>query len=247
MGDILFFSRTMQDEERKRLPLRWILAGIVFVGIIVVSVGFFFWEDLRALDIDLESMISTIQEKGALIFFTALALLPLVGMPVSIFYLVAGASFGMPMSLGGTALALAVNISLSYWLARGLLRKMLEMLLSRTHYRIPQVKGNDYFMLTLFVRIMPGVPFFLQNYLLGVARVPFRIYFMVSWTIAFVMSAGIIVLGNSFQSSSIGQIVFAVMLVVALLIMVRLVRQRLKEKEVLVDSEREESAKEGRA
>jgi uncharacterized membrane protein YdjX (TVP38/TMEM64 family) len=121
------------------------------------------------------------------------------------------------------------------------------MLLSRTRYRIPQVKGNDYFMLTLFVRIMPGVPFFLQSYLLGVAQVPFRIYFMISWTVAFVMSAGIIVLGNSFQSSSIGQVVFSVMLVVALLIMVRLVRQRLKEREALVDADNEASAPEGRA
>ncbi len=237
----------MQDEERKRLPLRWVLAGIALVGITVILLGFFFWEDLKGIDVDLESMIVLIQDQGPLIFFTALALLPMIGTPVSIFYLVAGASFGLSLSLVGTALALAVNISLSYWLARSLLRKALEMLLSRTHYRIPQVKGNDHVMLTLFVRIMPGVPFFLQSYLLGIAQVPFRIYFLISWIVAFVMSAGMIVLGNSFQSSSIGQIVFAVMLVAALFIMVRLVRRRLKEKEVLVDSDSEVSVPESRA
>lgn len=225
----------MLNQEKTRIPLRWILVGIALMGIILLSVVFIFLDDLRSLDIDLKSMIGLIQDNGPLIFFTALALLPLIGMPVSIFYLVAGASFGLPLSIGGAAVALAINISLSYWIARSLLRRAVELLLSHTHFKIPQVRGNNYVMLTLFVRIMPGVPFFLQSYLLGIAQVPFRIYFLISWSVAFLSSMGMILLGNSFQSSNVGQAVFAVFLVVALLIMVRLIRQRLKDKKSLVD------------
>ena len=225
----------MLNQEKTRIPLRWILVGIALMGIILLSVVFIFLDDLRSLDVDLKSMIGLIQDNGPLIFFTALALLPLIGMPVSIFYLVAGASFGLPLSIGGAAVALAINISLSYWIARNLLRRAVELLLSHTHFKIPQVRGNNYVMLTLFVRIMPGVPFFLQSYLLGIAQVPFRIYFLISWSVAFLSSMGMIILGNSFQSSNVGQAVFAVFLVVALLIMVRLIRQRLKDKKSLVD------------
>jgi uncharacterized membrane protein YdjX (TVP38/TMEM64 family) len=55
---------------------------------------------------------------------------------------------------------------------------------------------------TLVFRITPGIPFFLQNYVLGLARVPFRTYFIVSllaqtaWTFGFVISGGAIFEGN---------------------------------------------------
>ena len=43
-----------------------------------------------------------------------------------------------------------------------------------------QVPAGSAWQLALLVRVIPGTPFFVQNYLLGIARVPFLTYRTVS-------------------------------------------------------------------
>jgi uncharacterized membrane protein YdjX (TVP38/TMEM64 family) len=166
-----------------------------------------------------------VREQGPLPFFTALAFLPAVGLPVSAFYLAAGAVFPLGVSVTGTALGLAVNITFTYWMARKWFRGGIERLLKRTRYKIPAVAATDHIRLTLFLRLMPGPPFFLQSYLLGLIEVPFTTYFLISWSTQVLIATGFIVLGSAFYSSSLGRALIAIVIVVLVTIIVQWVRR----------------------
>ena len=56
----------------------------------------------------------------------------------------------------------------------------MERLIVWLGYAVPSRADHRSWELTLVLRIVPGVPFFLQNYLLGLARVRFGIYMLVS-------------------------------------------------------------------
>jgi uncharacterized membrane protein YdjX (TVP38/TMEM64 family) len=145
--------------------------------------------------------IGLLTDAGPLPYFTAMALLPAAGVPISIFTLTAGPAFGAQLGTVGVLAAagasLAVNLALTYWLARRWLRPALENLVRRAGYKIPAVEPADQFELTLLLRITPGPPFFLQSYILGLAAIPFRRYFLISWPVVLLQIAGMMIFAQS--------------------------------------------------
>lgn len=173
---------------------------------------------------------------GPIPFFAAMALLPAAGFPVMVFSLTAGVLFVPQIGLGwaivGVLAALAVNLALTYWLARYALRPLLEGLVRRLGYGLPQVAKENHLGLTLLVRITPGPPFFVQGYLLGLAEVPFFTYMWVSWLISAMYSVAMVAFGDSLMQGS-GKVVFlAVSVLVAIMIAIKMVRRRLAQKKV---------------
>ncbi len=131
---------------------------------------------LRAIDL--------CRDAGPLAFFAAMALLPAFGFPLAPFVLSAGPAFAPRLGLGGVIacalLAVTADVALSYAIAARLLRPAMTRLVHRLGYRLPVVTGDSAFFATLALRLVPGPPFFLQSYLLGLARVPFVTYMLVS-------------------------------------------------------------------
>ena len=170
---------------------------------------------------DHQAFITWREEAGVVPFFLAMALLPALGVPITPFFIVAGATFGTFVGLTGSAIALSANLLLCYWIARSGLRPWLTRLLARTRYDIPDFEeGKGALRFTLLVKLAPGVPIFIKHYLLGLAGVPFWIYFAVSGAITGLYAGAFVVLGDSLLEHDLGTsaMALAVLLVIALAI-----------------------------
>lgn len=132
-------------------------------------------------------------------FFVAMALLPAVGIPLTPFFVLAGAAFGIPVGLAGSAMALGMNLIVCHWVGRGKLRTSMTRLLSRFGHALPEfdARKGGAVRLTLLVKFMPGVPAFAKNYLLAIAGVPFAPYFIISLLITGAYGVALVVLGES--------------------------------------------------
>lgn len=137
------------------------------------------------------------REAGPVPFFAALAILPAIGVPTTPFYVLAGATFGIPVSLLGSLAALAFNLTLCYWISRGPFRYLFEKWLVKTRRELPTLERHGAWRLTLVIKFMPGVPPVLKHYFIVLAGVPFAIYFSASMVISGFYAAGFIVLGDS--------------------------------------------------
>jgi uncharacterized membrane protein YdjX (TVP38/TMEM64 family) len=180
-------------ESELRLPPRGrrrltIVARIVSV-VLLAGLLWHFW--------DHQAFLEWKREAGPVPFFLALAILPALGFPTTPFYLIAGATFSLPVALGGSFLALAANLVLCYLVATGPLRRSLLRLLARFDYRLPDLGRRRSWRFLLMVKFMPGVPAFVKNYLLGLAGVPFALYFGVSIAITGIYLTSFVVLGES--------------------------------------------------
>lgn len=155
------------------------MAGLVVLGGAAGAVAWQF--NLREL---LQACLDWVRAQGAGVFFAAMALLPLAAFPLAPFVLSAGPVFAPTMGAGLVIAcgigALAVNVSLSYWFGAYGLRPWLERLIVWLGYSVPVLPKNRALEAILLLRVVPGVPFFLQNYLLGLARVPFALYLPLS-------------------------------------------------------------------
>ncbi|MFW6353837.1 MAG: TVP38/TMEM64 family protein [Verrucomicrobiota bacterium] len=176
-----------------RLPRRrWRRLSLAARALAAVLVAWLLWHHW-----DQEAFLTWKREAGPLPFFTALALLPAVGFPTTPFYLLAGATFSLPVALGGSFLALAVNLILCYALAKGPMRRSLRRLLERLGYQLPDFGKRRSWQFLLMVKFMPGVPTFVKHYLLGLAGVPFAVYFTASMVITGLYLSSFVVLGES--------------------------------------------------
>jgi uncharacterized membrane protein YdjX (TVP38/TMEM64 family) len=214
-------------EER---PSSFKLILLIVLALAGAGVGFW-WLKIHDFNVrvSIDEGVNLLREAGPLAFFTAMALLPAAGVPISIFNLTAGTAFAARMGMGwvlaAAGAAIAVNLCLTYWLARYGLRPWLERMIGRTKHKIPVVPAEEQSELIVLLRVTPGPPFFLQNYLLGLAEVRFIPFLWISWLIGFVYSAGVIVFGDAILHGK-GKVAFiGLSLIVAVALGIHLLRR----------------------
>ena len=228
-------SETKRLGRKKILLLALALAGVVALVAVGLLLRAFGMQEIVARG---HGLVDRVKEwsrtVGPFPFFAAMALLPAAGFPIMVFSLSAGVfmvpQIGLGWAIVGVLLSLGINISLTYWLARYALRPLLEGLIRKLGYSLPQVAKEDHLSLTLLCRITPGPPFFVQNYLLGLAEVPFGTYLWVSWAIAATYSVALVVFGDSLMQGSGKVVFFAVSVFIALTVGIKWLRRRYSQK-----------------
>jgi uncharacterized membrane protein YdjX (TVP38/TMEM64 family) len=210
--------------SKRTLLLKLSLAAfVVLVAVVLVARGL----DLRGL---VRQSLDLIRQAGPTTFFLAMALLPAVGAPLSFFSLTAGSVFapqlGMPAVIALSLAAITFNMALSYFLATRLMRPVLEALIIRLGYKLPQVESGDVTGLIVLLRVTPGVPFPVQNYLLGLAEVPFGKYLLVSSLIQWPANTAFILFGDALLQGQGKTALISLSVILALMAATQLLRKR---------------------
>jgi uncharacterized membrane protein YdjX (TVP38/TMEM64 family) len=188
----------MPSEEpraKRKLPI----LQLVVLAAVAGAGALYFLKGVDYVALGTRAM-AIIRGLGPWAFFSATAVLPALGAPLTAFTIVAGEAFAPLMTLPGaiaaTLFAIVGNLALTYWLARYALRPILSKLADRYGYKVPRVTKGNALSVTLVFRLTPGIPFFVQSYILGLAEVPFTLYMFVSWLCNLPMAVGAIVLGK---------------------------------------------------
>jgi uncharacterized membrane protein YdjX (TVP38/TMEM64 family) len=184
-------SRWRREWTRARNnPRFWLsVAGVIAAGLALVAIVYF-------TDWDWADLHDAMQRLPTALAIALMALLPLTGFSVAVVYLVAGAKFG-PV-LGGVVVAGVTVIHLlgSYWISRGVLRRPLERFMAKRHHALPRVRPNAHVSVALMAALVPGLPYFVRNYLLPLSGIPLRVYFWVCLPVYVARSYVTIFLGD---------------------------------------------------
>lgn len=175
----------MSVRERWMRYLGW---GVVALAVLYLAWSL--WER--------DAVTEWMRQARPLPFFALMALLPIVGFPITPFFILAGGIFGSLVGVVGSVIALGANLIGCYALARKM-RPGIERLLRRFGYKLPDYrskeKGSLRFALTL--KAAPGVPAFVKNYGIVIAGVGFLQYFVLSMLITGTYGVAVIMLGDS--------------------------------------------------
>ena len=217
---------------------RILLISVILVAVIAVLAGVWLFRAHGGdVHVWMDRGLAWVRGVGPVAFFGLMAVLPGLGCPLSIFSLSAGPVFGpvmgVPTVIALASLSLAIKISLTYCLARWVLRPWIERLCVWLDYRLPVVPPVDYRGLVILVRVTPGSPFVFQNYLLGLAAIPFGTYFVISWVVSTLYACAFILFGNALMEGKGRVVLMAVSLFVALTVAVQLIRKHYAKRKVL--------------
>jgi len=209
------------------------LAVLAVFGVAALAVGAWGFKHYgNELGAWWEAGLAQVRGAGPVTFFASMAVLPAFGCPFSVFTLTAGPVFapslGMVSVLGLTLLSVALNLALSYWLAARALRPVLVRLVAWLGYTLPRARVQDSGSLVFLVRVTPGPPFFLQSYLLGLAGIPFRIYFAISWLISGAYACAFVLFGDAVVHGHGKRVMLAVGIFAVLTVGVQWLRRRFR-------------------
>ena len=181
---------------KRKLPVLKIVIALVVLG----AAAFFVLRGVNVREL-IEKVMSVIRDAGPFAFFAAMAILPGLGVPVMPFHLTAGSAFGeqlgMPLVVTFAVLAVTINLIVTYALARRAMRPLLECVVKRLGYALPDMEADELTDLAIILRVTPGTPFFIQNYLLGLAGVPFGKYLLVSCIVTWIYTAAFVIFGDA--------------------------------------------------
>jgi uncharacterized membrane protein YdjX (TVP38/TMEM64 family) len=205
------------------------------VLLVAVAVGLIAWgvHAAGAKEI-VDRVILELRGAGAPLFFTAMALLPAVGFPLLPFSLAAGPVFAPTLGTGGVVacsiLAVVVNVTLSYVLASTALRTLVQALMVRLGYHLPDPRRESAWFFITLVRLAPGLPFCVQSYLLGLMRVRFGAYLVVSTLVPASYLTGTIVFGDALMQGNKRVALAALAVIVLVGVTLFLLRRRMTAK-----------------
>ena len=234
-GQALAMSTEMLP-PKKKLPIAKLAIGagiaLVVAAVIVWLVG---WERALAEGTRLfHAGMDLVSSAGPGVYFACMAILPIIGIPTSPFAVGAGPLFGeqlgMPLVILCGELALTINMALAYWLARRWLRPFLSQKLANMGYALPQAEGGNATDLIILLRVTPGPPFFVQNYLLGLANVPFGRYMVISCAAQWLFNLAFMLFGDALSQGRGKLALYSLMGFAALVAMANVVRKRLSQK-----------------
>lgn len=141
-------------------------------------------------------MTDRIAQLNAAAVIPLMAVLPVAGFPIAVVYLVAGARFG-PLLGGVIVLGVTIiHMILTYLIGRSVLRAPLQRLIERRHKHLPEVPHDEQAAVAVIAALVPGLPYFVRNYLLVLAGVRLSVLLWVCAPIYLARSYVTILLGN---------------------------------------------------
>lgn len=127
--------------------------------------------------------------------------LPLVGFPATALHVGAGVRFGVPLGLALVWLSILFHLLASYGLVHWH-RNFFACRFKSIREKIPQ---GAHAPVTLFAILIPGAPYFAQNYVLPIIGVPLRIYLGIALPIHAVRSTVSVIFGGQSHDLTAGR------------------------------------------
>lgn len=150
---------------------RWKIAiGLVLLTITGASI-YFYRESLTK-----ESIVAFGQSLPAVLLLAAFLILPLLGIPLSIFLILAGLRFGLVWGMVVTTLCIFFHHYVGYWIAHSYLRTRLLRYAEKKGHKVPKVGAESPVWFTILFASVHGPPYTFKLYLLALTDVPFRVF-----------------------------------------------------------------------
>jgi uncharacterized membrane protein YdjX (TVP38/TMEM64 family) len=185
-----FPEKTMRPFCSYITKRRLLLGSILGLAIAAVA----FW--VRSSDLEWRQLPRAMESLDSVTVLALAVVVPVVGFPISVIYLIVGARFGPIIGISLIAGLTAGHLIATHWIARGFLRARLLRVMARHQHRIPAVPVGENAAVSLMIMLAPAIPYFIRNYALALSGIPLRIYFAIALPVHVARSCVALFLGD---------------------------------------------------
>lgn len=210
-------------ETRARIAIAIGLAGLLGLA------ALFAFLDLETARSGAFAAWSQLKSAPAPVYFAVVAVALFTPVPASFLFITAGPLYGIVPSLLWIAPTLALNTLGVHVIASSWLRPPLERFVARRDFTIPRLETRaDQRLFITLIRITPGIPYFVQSWLIGLAGVERVPFIVITVLVQMVYATGFVVLGYSAFEGELALAIGAGVLLVFISVGARLIHRRFR-------------------
>jgi uncharacterized membrane protein YdjX (TVP38/TMEM64 family) len=146
------------------------------------------------------------------VFIVLMAILPVAGVPISLFLVLVGMKFGIAGGILLTAALMSFHMATTYYLVHTLLRDRIARLLRRFRVSTPTLLKNYTTWQVVIFMLVPGLPYVVKNNLLALAGLRFLRYMTINLSTQYLHSIPLIVLGGAAIQRNVAILAVALLL-----------------------------------
>lgn len=179
--------------DQQTLSLKFKLA-VGFAAFVCIAAGLYI-----LVEYDLISYITLLinENTSPELFIILFIFLPLAGVPISIFLLLLGIKFGFGYGLLLLEIIMPLHMLLAFLLAHTARKPIVNYLVNRKHYQIPEAPEDKALMYSFLFLTFPAFPYSVKLYMLPLAGFRFRYCFWLNWAIQGTLCIPFVLLGES--------------------------------------------------
>ena len=199
------------NEKKSGLNIRQLtITGTILI--VALAVGIYV-----VYKYDPAETLKTYLESGVhpAVFLSLMLVLPLLGVPISIFLVLIGMKFGIVAGLFLSAVIMFCHMAITYYLVHTFMRQWIVKMLAPYKVSIPRLREDKNRWHAFFFMLIPGLPYIAKNNLLALAEVPFVSYMTINWTAQYGLSIPMIILGGAILEMNLKILSIAVALILA--------------------------------
>jgi len=176
----------MKNNRSRRLTL----GGLVLFAVLLIMVLVYYHGDaVLKLHDYLQNNVNPFA------FVLLMLILPIAGVPLSIFLLLVGIKFGILWGVLLTGVLMFFHMIITYYIVHSFLRNWIIKLLKRTKLSSFTTKRTlNTWHLVIFM-LIPGLPYAAKSCLLALSDIEFKRYLVINWSTQFPMAIPLVLAG----------------------------------------------------
>ncbi len=161
------------------------------------------------------------------LFILLMAVLPILGVPISMFLVLVGMRFGIAAGITLSAVLMLFHLTATYYLVHSFLRVWIGRMLHRFRIPVPELQMLSNKRYAVVFMLVPGLPYVAKNNLLALTGLPLVPYLLIGWLSQFVTSIPFIIFGGAVMELDFSVLALALALILAGFLLQRLIRNNL--------------------
>lgn len=163
-------------------------SGRLFLLVLLAAVAAWYVYGLEGDVLTATKAFFLAPDSNVSLFLLALLILPLLGLPITAFCLMAGAKFGITGGLVAIGAAMLLHQMICYWLMHSYFRERLKRLVDRRGYSVPALNRSQQITWGVSLVAVPVLPYMVKNVLLATGQLSLWQYLLVAWPIQMLFS-----------------------------------------------------------
>lgn len=190
------------NENRTTRQRATLWLGLTLVGMILIAVVLTFANDIGQLLVRIKDFVLTPNAHTEW-FLVALVFLPVLGIPVSLFCIMAGVKFGFTWGMVVIGAAMFGHMLMCYAAMHSYVKPLVKRFLDRRGYQAPTMNTDSQVNWAVGLVALPVLPYIVKNVLVASGTLPLKTYMLINWPLQVIHAVPYVMFSGAVKSQNL--------------------------------------------
>lgn len=212
-----------ESHTRKRRASLWL--GLTLVAMVIVAMVLTFANDISQMLGQIKDFVLNPNAQTEW-YLLALVFLPVLGIPVSLFCIMAGVKFGFAWGMLVIGLAMFGHMLICFAAMHSYIKPLVKRFLDRRGYQAPDMNESSQVNWAIGLVALPVLPYMVKNILVASGSLPLRTYMAINWPLQLLHAVPYVMFSGAVKSQNLTLMWVAIGMFLAFWIGARVLQKR---------------------